>query len=83
MFCVFTHINFTRINRIEALYERSRVTLKLNLAQLFTRDTSYITSILFMHTRSIEVKFVLLLLYSSPLISTVAFLATHFNPRKF
>ena len=28
------HVSFTRVNKIEAMYGRSRVNIKLNLAQL-------------------------------------------------
>ena len=40
---------FTRVNKIEAMYERLRVNVKVKprLTFMFTRDTSYIASILF------------------------------------
>ena len=46
-----THVNFTRVNKIEAMYGRSRVRVKVErgLTSTFTRGLSYIASISFMH----------------------------------
>ena len=46
-----THVNFTRVNKIEAMYGRSRVRVKVErgLTFIFTRGLSYIASISFMH----------------------------------
>ena len=46
-----THVNFTRVNKIEAMYGRSRVRVKVErgLTFTFTRGLSYIASISFMH----------------------------------
>ena len=48
-----THVNFTRVNKIEAMYGRSRVSMKVErgLTFTFTRGLSYIASISFMHVR--------------------------------
>ena len=48
-----THVNFTRVNKIEAMYGRSRVSMKVErgLTFIFTRGLSYIVSISFMHLK--------------------------------
>ena len=48
-----THVNFTRVNKIEAMYGRSRVSMKVErgLTFTFTRGLSYIVSISFMHLK--------------------------------
>ena len=48
-----THVNFTRVNKIEAMYGRSRVRVKVErgLTFTFTRGLSYIASISFMHVK--------------------------------
>ena len=48
-FYVRTHLNFTRVNKIEAMYKRSRVNVKFEPRSTFmiTRDRPYIASILF------------------------------------
>ena len=58
---VRTQVHFTRVNKMEEMYARSRVTLKLKVrvmqlvlsqrkyAFMFTRDPSYFSSILFTH----------------------------------
>ena len=66
-FYVRTQVNFTRVNKMEAMYTWSRVTLKLKVrfvqlvlsqrkyAFTFTRDPSYFSSILFTHVNSTRV----------------------------
>ena len=46
-------MNFTRVNKIEAMYGRSRVSMKVErgLTFTFTRGLSYIVSISFMHLK--------------------------------
>ena len=46
-FSVRTHVNFTRVNEIEAMYERSRVNVKVEARSTFTltSDLSCIASI--------------------------------------
>ena len=48
-----TNVNFTRVNKIEAMYGRSRVSVKVEggLTSTFTRGVSYIASISFMHVK--------------------------------
>ena len=48
-FYLRTHVNFTRVNKIEAMYERSRLNIKVEspLTITFTRDLSSIASVLF------------------------------------
>ena len=48
-----THVNFTRVNKIEAMYGRSRVRVKVErgLTFTFTRGLSYIASISFIHVK--------------------------------
>ena len=47
-FYLRTHVNFTRVNKIEIMYERSRVNVKVEPETFtFTRGLSYIASILF------------------------------------
>ena len=48
-----TNVNFTRVNKIEAMYGRSRVSEKVEggLTFTFTRGVSYIASISFMHVK--------------------------------
>ena len=48
-----THVTFTRVNKIEAVYERLSVNVKVDVAQLFTftRDTLYTVSILYMRVK--------------------------------
>ena len=48
-FSVRTHVKFTRVNEIEAMYERPRVNVKDERSStfMFTRDPPYIVSILF------------------------------------
>ena len=48
-----THVNFTGVNKIEAMYGRSRVSVKVErgLTFTFTRGLSYIASISFMHVK--------------------------------
>ena len=42
-----THVNFTRLNTIEAMYRRSGVHEKVEPRSTFTRGRSYIASVLF------------------------------------
>ena len=48
-----TNVNFTRVNKIEAMYGRSSVSVKVErgLTFTFTRGLSYIASISFMHVK--------------------------------
>ena len=48
-----TNVNFTRVNKIEVMYGRSRVSVKVEggLTFTFTRGLSYIASISFMHIK--------------------------------
>ena len=48
-----TNVNFTRVNKIEAMYGRSRVSVKVEggLTSTFTRGVSYIASTSFMHVK--------------------------------
>ena len=48
-----TQVNFTSVNKIEAMYERPRVNVKVegSSSSTFTRDTPYITPILFTHVK--------------------------------
>ena len=48
-----THVNFTRVKKIEAMYGRSRVRVKVErgLTFTFTRGLSYIASISFIHVK--------------------------------
>ena len=50
-FYVCTHVNFTRLNKIETMYERSRVNVKVEPRSTFTFTCglSYIASISFRH----------------------------------
>ena len=50
-FYVSTHVNFTRVNKIEAMYGRSRVNVKVEPRSTFTlsRGVSYIAYISFTH----------------------------------
>ena len=64
-----TQVNFTRVNKMEAMYAWSRVTLKLKArvvqlvlsqrkyAFMFKRDPSYFSSILFTHVILLYEKF--------------------------
>ena len=51
IFHVRKHVYFTRVYKIEATYEVSRVDIKVERGAVFTftRDLSYIASILFTH----------------------------------
>ena len=42
-----THVNFSLVNKIGAMYERPRVNVKVDRGLTFTRDLPYIVSILF------------------------------------
>ena len=48
-----TNVNFTHVNKIEAMYGRSSVSVKVErgLTFTFTRGLSYIASISFMHVK--------------------------------
>ena len=46
-FSVPTHVTFTRVNEIEAMYDRPRVNVKVELGSTLTRDLPYIVFILF------------------------------------
>ena len=48
-----THVNFTRVNKVKAMYGRSRVSVKVKRGSTFTftRGLSYIASISFMHVK--------------------------------
>ena len=48
-FYLSTHVNFTRVNKIEAMYRRSRVNVKIGprSACVYARPFIYIASILF------------------------------------
>ena len=48
-----TNVNFTRVNKIQAMYGRSRVSVKVERGSTFTftRGVSYITSISFTHVK--------------------------------
>ena len=48
-----TNVNFTHVNKIEAMYGRSSVSMKVErgLTFTFTRGLSYIASISFMHVK--------------------------------
>ena len=48
-FYVSTHVNFTRVNKIEAMYRRSRVNIKVGPRStcVYARPYIYIASILF------------------------------------
>ena len=48
-FYVRTHVNFTRVNKIQTMYERSRVSVNVEQGSTFTftRDLPYIFSISF------------------------------------
>ena len=48
-FHVRTHVNFTLVNKIGAMYERPRVNVKVDrgLTFTFTRNLPYIVSVLF------------------------------------
>ena len=48
------YVKFTRVNEIEAMYERPRVNVKVERGSTFTyaRDLPYIVSILFMRVRT-------------------------------
>ena len=50
-FYVSTHVNFTRVNKIKAMYGRSRVNVKVEPRSIFTltRGVSYIAYIQFTH----------------------------------
>ena len=52
-FQVRTQVNFTRVNKIEAMYRTSRVNLKVEprSSLTFTCDLLYIASILFTHVK--------------------------------
>ena len=52
-FSVRTHVNFTRVNEIEAMYERSHVNVKVEPRSTFTltSDLSCIASILFANVK--------------------------------
>ena len=54
-----THVNFTRVNKIEAMYGRSSVSVKVERGLTFTfrRGLSYIASISFMNVKFTCVKF--------------------------
>ena len=47
-----THVNFSRVNKIEVMCERSRVNVKVERGSTFTftRDLPYIASVLFTRT---------------------------------
>ena len=49
-----THVNFSRVNKIEAMCERSRVNVKVErgLTFTFTRDLPHIASVLFTRVRT-------------------------------
>ena len=44
-----THVNFTRVNKIEVMYDRPRVNVRVKRGSTFafTRNVPYITSISF------------------------------------
>ena len=46
-FNVRTHVNFTRVNEIEAMYKSSRIKVKVEQSLTFIRHLPYIASILF------------------------------------
>ena len=48
-----TQVNFTSVDKTEAMYERPRVNVKVEggSPSTFRRDTPYITSILFTHVK--------------------------------
>ena len=48
-----THVNFTHVNKVEAIYGRSRVSVKVDRGSTFTftRGLSYIASISFMRVK--------------------------------
>ena len=48
-----THVNFTHVNKVEAIYGRSRVSVKVERGSTFTftRGLSYIASISFMRVK--------------------------------
>ena len=48
-FFAHSRVKFTCVNKIEAMYERSRVNVKTapRSTFMFTRDTSYVASILY------------------------------------
>ena len=50
-FYVLSHVKFIRVNKLEAMYERPRVNVKVErgLVFTFTRDLPYIASNLFIH----------------------------------
>ena len=52
-FHVRTHVNFTLVKKIGAMYERPRVNVKVDrgLTFTFTRDLPYIVSILFVRVK--------------------------------
>ena len=52
--CEGTPVKFTRVNEIEAMYERPRVNVKVERGSTFpfTRDLPYIVSILFTRVRT-------------------------------
>ena len=52
-----THVKFTRVNEIEAMYERPRVNVKVERGSTFTfrRDLPHIVSILFTRVRTIKI----------------------------
>ena len=52
------HVNFTRVNKIEAMYGRSRVNVKVEPRQTFTLSLafSYIASILFTQVKFTSVR---------------------------
>ena len=59
---IFTLLTFTRVNEIEAIYERSRVNVKVKRDSTFTfkgvckRDLSYMASILFTRVKFTAVR---------------------------
>ena len=59
---IFTFLTFTRVNEIEAIYEKSRVNVKLKRDSTFTfkgvceRDLSYMASILFTRVKFTAVR---------------------------
>ena len=78
----------TRVYEIEAVYERPRVSVKVERGSTFTytRDLPYIVSILFSRVKFSCVRTEKLCDSGSPrlrLITTDAVLATHVNAPKF
>ena len=56
-FYLSAHVSFARVNKIEAMYGKSRVNVKFEPRSTFTfaRDFPYIASILFTHVRTKKV----------------------------